>query len=64
MYSVAVIGAGIVGLTTAFTLQEKFGKALNVTVYAENFTPNTTSDVAAGVLSPYVWDNMSADNIM
>lgn len=64
MYSVAVVGAGIVGLTTAFTIQKRLGSAVNVTVFAENFTPNTTSDVAAGVLSPYIWDNMSLDDTM
>lgn len=64
MYNVAIVGAGIVGLTTAFTIQEKFGSAISVTVFAETFTPNTTGDVAAGVLSPYVWDNMSVEDVM
>lgn len=64
MYNVAVVGAGIVGLTTVFMIQEKFKSAVSVTVFAEAFTPNTTGDVAAGVLSPYVWDNMSIDDVM
>lgn len=64
MYSVAVVGAGIVGLTTAFTIQEKLGNLVKVKVFAENFTPNTTGDVAAGALSPYVWDDMSVDDVM
>lgn len=63
-YKVAVVGAGVVGLTTAYTLQQKFGHVLNVSIFAENVSPNTTGDVAAGVLSPYVWDNMSVDDVM
>lgn len=64
MYNVVVVGAGIVGLTTAYIIQQKFGSRVNVTVYAENFSPNTTGDVAAGVLAPYVWDKMCADDTM
>lgn len=64
MYRIAVIGAGVVGLSTAYVLQEKLGNAANVTVFAEHVSPNTTGDVAAGVLAPYVWDNMSLDDVM
>lgn len=64
MYSVAVVGAGVVGLTTAYILQEKLGNALNISIFAENVSPNTTGDVAAGVLAPYVWDNMCVDDVM
>lgn len=47
----AVIGAGVVGLTTALELQNQFSKA-NVTIIAENFGRNTTSFVAAGIFRP------------
>ncbi|XP_069743696.1 D-aspartate oxidase [Narcine bancroftii] len=49
---VAVIGAGIVGLSTAVCVAESIPNC-SVTVIAEKFSPNTTSDLAAGVLSPH-----------
>lgn len=47
----AVIGSGVVGLTTALELQEQFPNA-NVTIVAEKFGVETTSDVAAGIFRP------------
>ncbi|GCB78970.1 hypothetical protein scyTo_0018680 [Scyliorhinus torazame] len=49
---VAVIGAGVVGLSTAVCVAESV-PGCSVTVVAEKFSPQTTSDVAAGVLSPH-----------
>ena len=46
---VAVLGAGIIGLTAATLLR---ALTPDVTVYAEKFTPDTTSDVAGGQWSP------------
>jgi D-amino-acid oxidase len=46
---VAVIGAGVIGLTTAHVLQQA-GYA--VTIYANRFTPDTTSDIAGGQFAP------------
>jgi glycine/D-amino acid oxidase-like deaminating enzyme len=46
---VAVLGAGVVGLTTARVLQER---GLRVRVYARDFPPHTTSDVAGAEWSP------------
>jgi D-amino-acid oxidase len=48
---VAVIGAGVMGLTAA-TLLAAITPAIRVTVYADRFTPHTTSDVAGGQWSP------------
>ena len=48
-YEVAVLGAGVVGLSTAKVLQERGYK---VTLYAENFTPHTTSDQGGAQWSP------------
>jgi len=45
---VCVLGAGVVGLTTAVRIQEEV-PGLQVTVLAERFSPITTSDVAAGI---------------
>jgi len=47
---IAVIGAGVVGLTTALCLLRQ-GHA--VAIYAKESTPATTSDVAAAVWLPY-----------
>lgn len=47
--SVAVLGAGINGLTAATVLAEA---GYEVSVYADRFTPHTTSDVAGGQFAP------------
>jgi glycine/D-amino acid oxidase-like deaminating enzyme len=47
---VAVIGAGVMGLTTARLVQEA---GLPVTIYAAALPPETTSDVAGGQWHPY-----------
>ena len=50
---VAVVGAGVVGLSTAYHLIEKFGSAgVSVTVIADKFSPHTTSDKAGGLIEP------------
>jgi D-amino-acid oxidase len=48
--SVTVIGAGVIGLTTATRLAEA---GHNVRVVASQVSPNTTSDVAAAVWYPF-----------
>lgn len=47
----AVVGSGVVGLTTALELQKQFPNA-NVTIFADKFGVETTSDVAAGIFRP------------
>ena len=49
--NVRVVGAGVVGLTTAIVLLER-GHAVDV--IARERTPNTTSDVAAAIYFPYL----------
>lgn len=48
---VAVIGAGIVGLTAAKLVQDRLNKA-HVTLIADKFQEDTTSSVAAGIFRP------------
>lgn len=48
---VAVVGAGVVGLTTATLLQEALPGA-SITVLADKFGQETTSDGAAGIFRP------------
>jgi glycine/D-amino acid oxidase-like deaminating enzyme len=47
---VAVVGSGIMGLTSARLLQDA---GWNVTIYTRNVARHTTSNVAAGEWSPY-----------
>lgn len=49
MISLTVIGGGVVGLTTAIRLLEE---GLSVSIIAREFSPNTTSDVAAAFWYP------------
>ena len=46
---IAIIGAGVIGLTSAYRLLEA---GFDVTVLAQTLPPNTTSDVAAAFWSP------------
>ena len=47
---VAVIGAGVMGLTTARLVQEA---GFAVTIYTEALPPDTTSNIAGGQISPF-----------
>lgn len=44
---IAIIGAGIIGVTSACRIIETIPNA-KITIYAEKFSPDTTSDVSAG----------------
>lgn len=46
----AVIGCGVMGLTTATLLQ---ARGVPVTIYAKSLPPHTTSNIAGGHWSPY-----------
>ncbi|HVF29632.1 MAG TPA: FAD-dependent oxidoreductase [Pyrinomonadaceae bacterium] len=49
----AVVGCGVNGLSTAIMLQRRYGNgAGEVTIYARDLPPNTTSNIAAGYWSP------------
>lgn len=56
---VAVIGAGVIGLSTAQSIYEQYHDQVSplvIEVYADRFTPLTTSDGAAGFWQPYLYD--------
>lgn len=56
---VAVIGAGVIGLSTAQSIYEHYHEKvspLTIEIYADVFTPLTTSDGAAGLWQPYLYD--------
>ncbi|XP_068195787.1 D-aspartate oxidase-like isoform X1 [Antennarius striatus] len=48
---VVVVGAGVIGLSTAVCIAEALPMC-SVTLVAEKFSPDTTSDVAAGIIFP------------
>ena len=48
--AVGVIGAGVMGLTTARLAQEA---GFQVTIYTERLPPDTTSNIAGGQISPF-----------
>lgn len=48
---IAVVGAGIVGLSTALFLEQEI-RGAKVTVLAEKFDSDTTSYIAAGFFRP------------
>ncbi|MEP6594863.1 MAG: FAD-dependent oxidoreductase [Ginsengibacter sp.] len=50
MSKIAIIGAGISGMSTAFLLMQKNH---SITIYAKAFSPNMTSDRAAAFWFPY-----------
>ncbi|XP_036210272.1 D-amino-acid oxidase isoform X2 [Myotis myotis] len=56
---VVVIGAGVIGLSTALCIHERYHSALqslDLKIYADRFTPLTNTDVAAGLWQPYLSD--------
>ncbi|PFX20957.1 D-aspartate oxidase-like isoform X1 [Stylophora pistillata] len=53
MSSVAVVGAGVIGLSSAVSILER-DPTIKVTLIADKFSPYTTSDGAAGLIMPFV----------
>lgn len=57
----AVVGAGVIGLSSAYHLADKFKDRASVTVITEKFSPNTTSDKAGSLILPVDFTSVSAD---
>ena len=51
---VVIIGAGVIGLSVGTCLSKTYGKDLDITIVAEKFTPDTTSDKSGGQILPYI----------
>lgn len=64
MSKIAVIGAGVIGLTTAVAIQERFDSSVSVTIFTENVSPNTTGDISAGLWTPYLMKETPQEDIM
>jgi glycine/D-amino acid oxidase-like deaminating enzyme len=52
MERVAVVGAGVIGLSTVLHLQERFPGVLDLTVVSDSFSPDITSDKAGMLFLP------------
>lgn len=48
---ICVLGAGIIGMTTAYLIKEKF-RDWEIVIIADKFETDTLSDVAAGIFRP------------
>ncbi|XP_053691106.1 D-aspartate oxidase-like [Sabethes cyaneus] len=55
-----ILGAGINGLTCAMRLSEQYPHC-GIEIISEHFSPNTTSDVAAGLWEPYLLGETSRE---
>ncbi|XP_072938158.1 D-amino acid oxidase [Epargyreus clarus] len=60
MTKVAVLGAGINGLACAVKIKEKYPD-VDVTIFSNDFTPNTTGDGSGGLWNPYLCGNTPKD---
>lgn len=49
--NICVLGAGIIGMTTAVMLKKKHSD-WDVTIIADKFNQETLSDIAAGIFRP------------
>ena len=50
---VCVIGAGVIGLSAAYRLQDALPN-VDITIVSDEFSPNTTGDGSAGFWRPYL----------
>ncbi|CAF2634282.1 unnamed protein product [Rotaria sp. Silwood2] len=59
-YRITIIGAGIIGVTTACTILKEYAgnENLQLTIVSEKFTPETTGDTSAGYWEPYGFANI------
>ncbi|KAF7267796.1 hypothetical protein GWI33_019033 [Rhynchophorus ferrugineus] len=64
MYNIAIIGGGCMGVASAVEIQKLLGDKVTVTIFAEKFTPDTTSDVAAGLWEPYLLGDTKPEDLM
>nr|XP_022907874.1 D-aspartate oxidase-like [Onthophagus taurus] len=61
---IAVIGAGVIGLTAALKIQKEYGESIVVTIYTADKSPNTTGDVAAGLWAPHLVQDTPEDKVL
>ena len=59
---VAIVGAGVIGLSCAYHLTCKLGDRVSITVIADRFSPDTTSDKAGGFILPTNFTSLSHES--
>jgi len=59
---VAVVGAGIIGVTSAFAVKNAF-PSYDVKIFADAFSPDTTGDVSAGLWGPFLLNDTPVEDI-
>ena len=62
VYRVCVVGAGIIGVSTAVNILESIPN-VEVTILAEKFSPDTTSSGIGGLWLPYLAKNTPQESI-
>lgn len=62
MRKVAIVGAGVVGLSCAVKIAESDAN-VEVFLLSDKFSPDTTGDGSAGLWGPYLIGNTSSDKI-
>ena len=60
---ICIVGAGIIGTTTAYRIVERFPQC-KVVLLAENFSPQTTSDGTAGFWEPHLDPYTDKEKVM
>ncbi|KAG7198139.1 hypothetical protein KM043_005558 [Ampulex compressa] len=60
---VAVVGAGVVGVTSALAVKNAF-PAFEVQIFADCFSPDTTGDGSAGLWGPYLLGDTATEDVL
>jgi len=67
MSNIAVIGAGVNGVSSAIKILEHYKSEaktpIRVTILSEAFSPNTTGDGSAGLWGPYLLGGTSQSKV-
>lgn len=50
---VGIVGAGVIGLSVGMHIIQRFPDMVQVSIIADKFTPNTTSDLTGMILWPF-----------
>ncbi|OWF55683.1 D-amino-acid oxidase-like isoform X2 [Mizuhopecten yessoensis] len=62
-HKVCVVGAGVSGLSTAVSIQRELSSNVLVTIVADRFSPDTTSDGSGGFWGPHLVNPEQAKDI-